>query len=146
MQRALLATIAFVALVDGAAAECVHDVASLRRIAGDPAFPVRWIETGMDDGKPLSLALDDRDGALHLRFDKAREGLWAEGLASICAVGAKLEMRFAPGQMQAGPAASWVVRQVLAAGGRFTFTRTAAGELRVSSTAWTGRFSEATPR
>lgn len=140
MRRAWLAVAAVLLGANAAAAECDSDVAGLRRLAGDPAFPLHWTETGMDDGKPLQLVLRDFDGALHLRFDKAGEGLWAEGVGRVCAVAGGLEMRFEPGRLHAGEAAGWLLRQALQAGGRFTFMRDASGGMQVGATGWRGHF------
>jgi hypothetical protein len=123
-----------------AAAECGSDVAALRRLAGDASFPLQWIESGMNDGKPLVLVLREEGGALYMRLDKAREGLWAEGGGSVCVVGGRVEMRFDAGQIRPGPAAHWLLRQSLQAGARFTFMRMGAGGLRVSTPGWSGRF------
>ncbi|MCC2675520.1 MAG: hypothetical protein K0R58_2467 [Ramlibacter sp.] len=130
----------------GAAAQCAHDVAGLRLLARDASFPVRWIESGMDDGRPLVLSLADTERGLHLRFDKTDEGLWVEGVGSVCTVGDALEIRFAPGHLRPGAAAHWLLRAALQAGGQFTLTREKADELRVHSASWTGRFVGAGPR
>lgn len=101
---------------------------------------MHWTEIDMDDGKPLSLVLRDAGGALGMRFDKAREGLWAEGTGSVCLVEDVLEMRFAPGELRAGPAAHWLLRHALKRGGKFSFARSRSGELKVTAKGWSGRF------
>lgn len=138
MKRWLAA--AWLLAADAAGAECAADVASLRRLADAPGFALRWTEVGMDDGKPLRLVLRDTDRGLHLRFDKAGEGLWAEGEGSVCVVGGTLEVRFQGGGLRAGEAAHWLLRRALQAGGRFTLAREPSGELRVGTTGWRGRF------
>lgn len=128
-----------------AASDCAGDLAGLRRLAGDATFPVHWVETGMDDGKPLRLVLRERDDQLHLQFEKAREGLWAEGTGRVCVVGGALELRFQPGRLQPGPAAGWFLRQTMQQAARFTLARDVSGELQVRTAGWRGRFSAVTP-
>lgn len=146
LRAALVLAIASLTMATQAmASECASDVAGLRRLAGEPVFSLRWIEVGMDDGRPLSLTIGERDGALHVRFDKSQGGVWAQGTASICAAGAHLELLFKPGQLRPGPGAHWLLQKALGTGGRFTMARTADGELRVSSVVWSGRFTPVLP-
>jgi hypothetical protein len=127
-------TIAMVLFGCGAAAsDCGKDVAELRRLSGDPSFPLQWTEVGMDDGKPLVLELRDRGGSLHIRLAKTHEGLWAEGTGTVCVIRGGLEIRFDAGQLHPGPAANWLLRQSLQASGRLTFTRPAADDMKVSA-------------
>ncbi|QJW83823.1 hypothetical protein HK414_06825 [Ramlibacter terrae] len=53
-------------------------------------------------------------------------------------------MRFPPGGLRAGPAAHWLLRRALQAGGRFALLRAPSGELAVRATGWSGRFVAAT--
>ncbi|MGE4240422.1 hypothetical protein [Ramlibacter sp.] len=124
-----------------AAANCASTVVGLRALAGGFYFPLRWIETGMEDGKPLVLGISERAGLLHLQFVKTREGLWAEGPARVCAEDGRLLVRFEPGAVQPGPASTWLLRQSLRAGARFEFEKLAPTELHVSTTGWRGRFA-----
>lgn len=95
----------------------------------------------MDDGKPLLLALETHEGKIHLRFTKTGEGLWAEGRGELCAQGHAIEARFAPGDLQAGPAASWMLRRMLGGGARFELTPLPGGRLRVSTRGWRSEFA-----
>lgn len=94
----------------------------------------------MSDGKPLVLAIGERDGALFLEFTKTREGLWAEGRARICSSGSRLEARLRRGAMQLGPAAHWIVRQSLGQGATFVLSRLPGGHLRIATPGWSGLF------
>ena len=126
-----------------AAADCARDIDGLRSLAADPGFPLQWIEIGMSDGKPLRLAIAQRAGVLHFRFDKSGEGLWAEGEGQVCARGGSLMAEFGPDRLQPGPAAPWLLRRSMLAGNRFELTRVDAGVLRVSTPGWRGRFAPA---
>ncbi len=123
-----------------AAPPCADTLTAFRALVLDPAFPLQWRETGMDDGKPLLLTLAERDGALHLRFFKSGEGLWAEGVVSVCGRGAALAARFDAERMRFGDAAPWVVRY--SPGSEFTLIRLGAA-MRVVGTGWSSNFSAA---
>lgn len=145
MRRAAAATAALLLLAAQAhaATDCARGAAALRRLAGEGAFPLHWVEAGMDDGKPLHLDLElaERDGALHLRFNKTGEGLWAEGAGSVCKAADGLQVRFEPGQLRAGPAAGWLLRQWLRDGGPLAVARPSPATLEVRAPGWRGRFA-----
>jgi hypothetical protein len=107
----------------------------------DPAFPLKWHETTMDDGKPLVVSIHERGGTLHLEFIKIGEGLWAETAGIICAKDADLETRFTSEQIRMGPAAGWATRAAFANGGHFTLARLGTDRLRIETTGWSGTFS-----
>jgi hypothetical protein len=65
-------------------------------MTGEPAFPLKWTETTMGDGKPLVVSISERQGVLALEFTKTREGLWAESTGVICPSGVDLEIRVFP--------------------------------------------------
>lgn len=121
-----------------AAPPCANTLTALRALVLDPAFPLQWRETGIDDGKPLLLTLAERDGALHLRFAKSGEGLWAEGMVSVCGSGAALSARFDAGRMRFGEAAPWIIRY--SHGTEFTLVRLGAA-MRVAGTGWGSNFA-----
>ncbi|HSW17300.1 MAG TPA: hypothetical protein VLJ86_08750 [Ramlibacter sp.] len=125
------------------ASPCADNIASLRRLTREPAFPLYWIETDMTDGKPLHLVLTDGERALQLRFTKSGEGLWAAGVGQVCLGANGLEARFEPGQLIAGPAAGWLLQKALQSSARFTLARTAQGQLQVATFGWQGRFAAA---
>jgi hypothetical protein len=116
-------------------------IREFRALLGDPAFPLQWRETSMNDGRPLVMSILERDGLLGLSFAKTDEGLWAEGAGVICVSGAKLEARFTPGKTSFGPAAHWALRYAMAGPADFTLTRLDATRLRIATLGWTGVFA-----
>jgi hypothetical protein len=81
-------------------------------MTGESAFPLKWTETTMGDGKPLVVSISERQGMLALEFTKTREGLWAESTGVICRSGGDLEIVFSREQVRLGPAANWLMRQI----------------------------------
>lgn len=124
----------------GAAAACAGDLASLRVLWGDVAFPLHWVETGMSDGRPLAMAIEEREGALRLRFVKAEEGLWLEGPVSICAADRALRMRFTKERVTFGEAAPWLLRHAFGRNVELTIHRVHGAALKVSLPGWSGTF------
>ena len=124
-----------------AATRCAATIRDLRALVADPSFPLEWHETTMDDGRPLVLSILEKDGALFLKFFKAREGLWAESLTVVCEKDARLEARFAEEQVRLGPAAHWATRFSFGSGARFTLTRLGAEQLRITAPGWSGMFA-----
>jgi hypothetical protein len=61
---------------------------------GAQAFPLKWKETTMGEGKPLVMSIIENNGSLALEFTKTGEGLWAESPGEICASGTDFEARF----------------------------------------------------
>jgi hypothetical protein len=137
----LLAALAPLSLQAQAPTECAATIAQLRALASDPAFPLRWQETTMNDGKPLIVSITERDGALVLEFVKTGEGLWAVSTSVVCKAGADLEARFTSEQVRLGPAANWVLRGALGSGGAFKLTRLSPNLLRIATTGWSGTFA-----
>ncbi len=121
-------------------ARCASNISELRRLLGDSAFPLRWTETSMDDGKPMVVTLQERNGALALRFIKSSEGVWAEGTGTLCRKGTDIEARLGKDQLRLGPAAHWLVRMTLADGGTFTLHRPTGRQLQITTQGWSGRF------
>jgi len=119
---------------------CVTTLVELKALLGDPGFPLQWEETTMDDGKPLVVAITEKDGALSVAVVKTSRGLWADISGSICETEQAMEIRFSAEQIHFGPAASWILRYVLGSGGQFTLTRTGPQQMRVSTTGWSGMF------
>lgn len=120
---------------------CVATLGELRTLLGDPAFPLKWEETTMTDGKPLLVSIHENKGALFLEFMKTREGLWAESAGVICKTGEDLEFQFTGDQIRLGPAANWMLRHALGSGGKFTLTQLGSGQLRIATSGWNGTFS-----
>ena len=123
-----------------AAPDCVTTLSELRTLLGDRRDALQWVETTMDDGKPLLVSIVERHGALALEFIKTGEGLWAEGSGAVCGAGADFEISFGKGQLRMGPASGWLLRSLLGQGGKFTMTRLGADQLRIATSGWSGTF------
>lgn len=120
---------------------CATTISALRSMLGDQAFPLKWEETTMQDGKPLLLEILEKKGTLIVEFIKTQEGLWAESAGVICKTDSDLEIRFTGEQIRLGPAANWMLRYALKSGGKFTLTQLGAEQLRVATSGWDGVFS-----
>jgi hypothetical protein len=123
---------------------CAQSLPALRGLIGDPAFPLRWQEVSMDDGKPMLVSIEEGQGALHLQFVKRGEGQWAKGAAAICRKGETFEARMPAGSLQLGPAANWVVRMMLGDGAIFTLRLQPGRRLQITTSGWSGSFVPAT--
>lgn len=121
---------------------CAATIPELKNLLGDQAFPLKWEETTMDDGKPLMLSILDKNGALSVEFVKTRHGLWAQSVGVVCKTDVDLEIRFTREQIQFGPAAGWLLRSALGNGGKFTLTQLGPKRLRVTTTGWSGIFNQ----
>lgn len=121
--------------------KCVSKMVDLKTLLNDPAFSMTWEETTMDDGKPLLVAITEKNGALSVAFTKTSKGLWAEIVGEICHTDQALEIRFTGEQIHFGPAASWVLRYALGNGGKFTLTKINAKQMQVATTGWSGTFA-----
>ena len=141
--RRLIASICFLAGPACAAQPCAQTLPALRDLIADPLFPLQWNETSMDDGKPLLFSILERDGALFLRFVKTGEGLWAEGVVSVCPKGGALEARLLASSVHVGPAANWLMRSILRRGGHFSLARAGKRQLHVATTGWSAVFVSA---
>jgi hypothetical protein len=120
---------------------CAATVNEFEAMLGDQAFPLKWEETTMDDGKPLVMSIVENNGSLLLEFIKTGEGLWAESPGIICKTGTDFEARFSGKQVRLGPAAGWILRYALKNGGKFTLTKLGSGQLRIATSSWSGIFS-----
>ncbi len=123
-----------------AAPDCVTTISELRAMLADRRDSLQWVETTMDDGKPLVVSIVERHGSLVLVFIKTHEGLWAEGTGAVCSAGADFEIRFAKDQLRMGPASGWLLRSLLGQGGTFTMTRLGANQMRIATSGWSGTF------
>jgi hypothetical protein len=121
---------------------CASTITELRNLLDDQAFPLKWEETTMDDGKPLMVSIFEMNGSLFVEFIKTRQGLWAKSFGVICKKGADLEIRFTREQIAFGPAASWVLRYALGNGGKFALTKLGPNRLRIATTGWSGTFNQ----
>jgi hypothetical protein len=123
-----------------ASSQCAATLSELKAMMGGQAFPLKWEETSMDDGKPLLVNITENQGVLNMAFTKAGEGLWAEGDGVICKTATGLETRFSGDQIHVGPAANWMLRYALKKGGKFTLTQLGADQLRIATSGWSGTF------
>lgn len=94
----------------------------------------------MDDGKPLKVAIFERDGSLRLEFIKTGEGMWAEIPGLICRVGTDLELRMSKEKPTVGPAINWIFRLAILQGGVFTLQRRTPRQLQIGTQGWNGSF------
>ena len=69
----LVATMLLALAAGGAQAGCARTLDDLRRLLGDPRFPLTWEETTMRDGRPLVVTLDEQPGGLWISFVKTVE-------------------------------------------------------------------------
>ena len=123
-----------------AAPDCVTTLSDLRTLLADRRDSLQWVETTMDDGKPLLVSIVERRGVLALEFIKTGEGLWAEGSGAVCSVGVNFEISFGRDQLRMGAASGWLLRSLLGQGGKFTLTRLGADQLRIATSGWSGTF------
>lgn len=121
--------------------KCVSKIVDLKALLNDPAFSMTWEETTMDDGKPLLVAIAEKNKMMSVEFTKTSKGLWAEIVGQICQTDKALEIRFTGEQIHFGPAASWVLRYALGNGGKFTLTKLSAKQMQVATTGWSGIFA-----
>jgi len=120
---------------------CAKNIPELNQVWGDAAFPLKWQETSMSDGKPLVVSIQEKNGKLHLQFVKAMEGLWAESTGFICPVGNELEIEFSGDEIRLGPAANWLIKLAIGNGGKFSLQRIGPQQLRIKTSGWQGLFS-----
>jgi hypothetical protein len=142
IRNLLLPVLTLVCFASRAAAaeppNCAASLQGLHRLVGDASFPLRWVETSMNDSKPMVVSILERDGSLFMEFLKTREGLWAEGTAVICIASTGLEARI--GQLRLGPAAPWLLRGPFGHERTFVMSRQGGGVLRIGTPGWTGTF------
>jgi len=120
---------------------CAKNISELNQVWGDTAFPLKWQETSMSDGKPLVVTIQEKNGKFHLQFVKAMEGLWAESTGYICPVGNELEIEFTGDDIRLGPAANWLIKVAIGNGGKFSLQRIGPHQLRIKTSGWQGLFS-----
>lgn len=119
---------------------CASTIEELCSVAGDAAFPLRWVETTMNDGEPLVVSPLEQDGSLFLRFRKTGERLWAQCATRIYLADRELQARIARTRLQIGPAANWIFRLSAREGATFRLVRRPSGLLRVATPGWSGIF------
>lgn len=123
---------------------CAASISELKLMLGDQAFPLRWEETTMRDGRPLTVSILEKNDSLFLQFIKDKEGLWAESRGVICQAGTELGIEFTKEQIRFGPAANWVLRVAMGNGGKFILNRVGSGQLQITTSGWQGLFVQRT--
>jgi hypothetical protein len=100
------------------------------------------IETTADDGKPMNIRISEREKQLHLTFEKTKEGIWAEGLTTVCfdKKEKQLEASLSKKNISLGKAAPWLVRLSLSGGATFGLSPQNDGAVLISTVGWKGRF------
>lgn len=119
--------------------ECVNDIASFRKMFGDEKYPLEWIETTADDGKPLVVTISEKENKIFLEFNKTKEGLWASGTADICK-DEEIVADIRKDQIKLGKAAHWVLKMSMKNGAKFTLTKLKPLVLKISTFGWKGEF------
>jgi hypothetical protein len=122
--------------------KCATSISELKILLDDQSFPLKWIETTMDDGKPLRVSILEKNGILNVEFIKTDVGTWAESSGAICKKKSEIEIIFTKDQIQFGSAANWVSRFALRNGGKFSMTKIGVNQLRLATTGWSGIFSQ----
>jgi hypothetical protein len=123
------------------AGHCAKNIQEINQVWGGLAFPLKWKETSMSDGKPLLVSIQEKNGKFNLRFVKEKEGLWAESTGLICQVGGELEIEFTGNEIRLGPAANWLLKLAIGNGGKFSLKKIGDEELRIKAGGWQGLFS-----
>lgn len=140
MRAIAVLTLACLAPLGASAQTCTASFESARGVLGKTGT-LAWRETTMSDGKPLTLDFEERQGLLFIRFKKAGEGLWAEGIARLCTAGTELHVRLLPEDLAFGPAAGWFIRTAMGRGATFHLTMKGDGRLHVATQGWSGEFA-----
>lgn len=122
------------------ARDCASDLPGLAKLFKRESFPATWRETTANDGKPLVVKISERDGRLHLEFDKTKEGLWAKGTADVCAGKKSVEAAISKKQIKLGDAAPWILRMSMKGGATFTLEQPEPGKLHIGTFGWSGDF------
>ena len=120
--------------------DCAKNFSSFKLLIKDPEFPMNWIETTANDGKPLRVDISEKADMLHLEFNKTKEGLWAAGTADICQVDGVLKASISKEQINLGDAAPWILRMSMKGGADFKLEKTKPGVLKISTFGWSGEF------
>ena len=141
-----LVSVSSVAVAEDAK-NCANDLNDLRKIVKDPRFSLNWVETSMDDGKPLQVEISEKNNEIYLEFNKMNEGLWAAGSSEICAKDETLVAEIEKEKMEVGPAAPRILKWALGRGGTFELERSPDNQkLKISTTGWSGEFVPVVPK
>ena len=104
------------------------------------SFPENWIETTQNDGKPLMIKMQERNGSLYFIFDKTKEGVWAEGVIQICKNQNNFVVQISRKDIKIGSAAPWPMKISMKSGAQFTLQLKEKDKMHVSTFGWSGDF------
>ena len=119
---------------------CVRDREGFRNLLQGREFPGEWIETSANDGKPLVIRMSSTQEQLYFVFDKTREGVWAEGLISICPEKNELVVKIAAEDIKLSKSTPTLVRWAMKKGATFRLKMKSETEMQVSTSGWKGNF------
>ncbi len=122
---------------------CARSLSEMGLLLGRLHFAREWRETTMQDGNPLLLRIEDRNGPLRMEFVKDGQGRWAEGEVEVCRQSGEVIAQVAPHKLTIGEHVGWLLRHLLQRGARFTLVALEGRRMRVSTTGWSGDFEPA---
>ncbi|HVK61373.1 MAG TPA: hypothetical protein VM432_07475 [Bdellovibrionales bacterium] len=125
--------------------KCTKEPKTLKEVAGRDVHE-RWIETTMDDGKPLKIVITSKDDQLYFIFDKSKEGIWAEGRAEVCKEKKDLVLRVSGKDIKLGKEAPFPIRISMGRGAKFKLRFDSNEKLHVSTFGWSGDFVPDQPK
>lgn len=122
------------------AADCTQNKAGLTALLQGKEFYPSWKETTADDGKPLLIEMSTKGDKLYFVFDKTKEGIWAEGLISVCKEKNELVVKISKEDIKVGSKAPRVIRWTMSSGATFKLQLKDEQHLHVSTFGWKGDF------
>lgn len=135
----MIKLILFSLLIFTAHAEtCVTTLDAFKKLIKHDDFPVAWIETTADDGKPLVMRISSESDKLHLEFDKTKEGIWAKGFATVCQEKNSFSAKISKDDVKWGPEAPFVMKMRGSANFDLSFPKDT--EMKVAIFGWSGTF------
>lgn len=119
--------------------DCTQEKTGLTRFLGKEFHPL-WVETTANDGKPLLVEMSTKGEKLYFTFNKTNEGIWAEGLVSVCKEKKDLVVKISKKDIKIGPKAPRVLRWSMGSGAKFKLRLKDERNLHVSTFGWSGDF------
>ncbi len=123
--------------------KCASDLPGALALLGKDHQAATWIETTANDRKPLFIQLSEKDKKLFLFFFKTREGVWAEGTATLCEKSPgkpKLLAKIQKSDMTLGDSAPALIRMGFHDGAEFSLRLAEDGVLGISTFGWGSQF------
>ena len=112
----VIALSSFSALARQKGRECADTVNELRMLVGNSDFPTSWIETGGNDGMPLTMTISEKSGQLFLDFNKKDKGMFIQATGTICKDGNKYVSNVKGSDIEWGPGADGFIRGLIGNG------------------------------